>query len=244
LPVAFIIYCIAMVGETNRAPFDLPEAEGELVGGFHTEYSSLKFALFFLAEYVNLITVSAIATTLFLGGWRVPFGIERVWPGANVGWWPVLWFMAKLLAFIFLFIWLRGTLPRLRYDQFMRFGWKVLIPAGLLWIVAVSFIRTYRNDPDLSFTARLLLIGGLAVIIVIAVSAYWAASSKDLEAAEARRIVAPPEIDPFEGGYPVPPMPGQAIRRTAGPVLTAQVAAVAARSEQVVAQDDEEVRGG
>jgi len=244
LPVAFIIYCIAMVGETNRAPFDLPEAEGELVGGFHTEYSSLKFALFFLAEYVNLITVSAIATTLFLGGWRVPFGIEHVWPGANVGWWPVLWFMAKLLAFIFVFIWLRGTLPRLRYDQFMRFGWKVLIPAGLLWIVAVSFIRTYRNDPDLSSTARLLLIGGLAVIIVIAVSAYWSASSKDLEAAEARRIVAPPEIDPFEGGYPVPPMPGQAIRRTAGPVLTAQVAAVAARSEQVVAQDDEEVRGG
>ena len=119
-----------MVGETNRAPFDLPEAEGELVGGFHTEYSSLKFALFFLAEYINMVTVSALATTLFLGGWRAPWPIS-LWSGANTGWWPLLWFFGKVCVFIFVFIWLRGTLPRLRYDQFMKFGWKVLIPVSL-----------------------------------------------------------------------------------------------------------------
>ena len=121
---SFVIYVIAMVGETNRAPFDLPEAEGELVGGFHTEYSSLKFALFFLAEYINMATVSALATTLFLGGWRAPFWIDTIWDGANEGYWPFLWFMGKVLFFIFIFIWLRGSLPRLRYDQFMAFGWK------------------------------------------------------------------------------------------------------------------------
>ena len=108
---SFLIYLIAMVGETNRAPFDLPEAEGELVGGFHTEYSSLKFALFFLAEYINLATVSAIATTLFLGGWAAPWGIENVWDGANTGYWPLLWFFSKMFIFIFLFVWLRGSLP-------------------------------------------------------------------------------------------------------------------------------------
>ena len=121
-----------MVGETNRAPFDLPEAEGELVGGFHTEYSSLKFAMFMLAEYVNMTTVSALATTLFLGGWHAPWPIN-MWDGANTGWWPLLWFIAKVWAFLFFFMWLRATLPRLRYDQFMALGWKVLIPvvAGL-----------------------------------------------------------------------------------------------------------------
>ena len=137
---SFVIYVIAMIGETNRAPFDLPEAEGELVGGFHTEYSSLKFALFFLAEYINMATVSALATTLFLGGWRAPWPIS-IWDGANEGYWPFLWFMGKVLFFIFIFIWLRGSLPRLRYDQFMAFGWKVLIPGSIVWILAG------RHDP-------------------------------------------------------------------------------------------------
>ncbi len=103
---------------------------------------ALKFALFFLAEYINMATVSALATTLFLGGWRAPFWIDQVWPGANEGYWPFLWFMGKVLFFIFLFIWLRGTLPRMRYDQFMAFGWKRLIPFSLLWIIAVATIRT------------------------------------------------------------------------------------------------------
>ena len=107
---SFVIYVITMVGETNRLPFDLPEGEGELVGGFHTEYRSLKFALFYLAEYINMVTVSALAMTLFLGGWRAPWPIS-VWPGANTGWWPILWFLGKIALFMFLFIWLRGSLP-------------------------------------------------------------------------------------------------------------------------------------
>ena len=143
---SFVIYVIAMVGETNRAPFDLPEAEGELVGGFHTEYSSLKFALFFLAEYINMATVSALATTLFLGGWHAPWPIIQLWEGANSGYWPLLWFFGKVLVFIFMFIWLRGSLPRLRYDQFMAFGWKRLIPISLVWIIAVATIRIITLD--------------------------------------------------------------------------------------------------
>ena len=116
--VSFAIYAISVVGETNRAPFDLAEAESELVGGFHTEYSSFKFAMFFLAEYINMVTVSALATTLFLGGWRAPWPIS-LWTARTHGWWPILWFVAKVVIGIFVFVWLRGTLPRLRYDQFM-----------------------------------------------------------------------------------------------------------------------------
>ncbi|CAB4760178.1 unannotated protein [freshwater metagenome] len=137
---SFAIYAISMVGETNRAPFDLAEAEGELVGGFHTEYSSLKFALFFLAEYVNIIAVSALATTLFLGGYHAPpfLGFTENWLG---GWFTAIWFFSKVLAFFFVFVWLRGTLPRLRYDQFMQFGWKVLIPVSIMWILVVATLR-------------------------------------------------------------------------------------------------------
>jgi len=137
---SFLIYAISMVGETNRAPFDLAEAEGELVGGFHTEYSSLKFALFFLAEYVNIIAVSALATTLFLGGYHaVPgLGFTEQWLG---GWFTMVWFFAKVILFFFIFVWLRGTLPRMRYDQFMQFGWKVLIPVSLAWILIVATLR-------------------------------------------------------------------------------------------------------
>jgi NADH-quinone oxidoreductase subunit H len=137
---SFVIFAISMVGETNRAPFDLAEAEGELVGGFHTEYSSLKFALFFLAEYVNIVTVSALATTLFLGGYHAPpgLGFTENWLG---GWFTAIWFLLKVVTFFFVFVWLRGTLPRLRYDQFMQFGWKVLIPASILWILVVATLR-------------------------------------------------------------------------------------------------------
>ena len=145
LVVPFCIYAIAVVGETNRAPFDLAEAESELVGGFHTEYSSFKFAMFFLAEYINMITVSALATTLFLGGWHAPWGVHAVWHGANSGWFPVIWFVAKVVAIIFVFVWLRGTLPRLRYDQFMHLGWKVLIPINLVWIMVIATLHVLKH---------------------------------------------------------------------------------------------------
>jgi NADH-quinone oxidoreductase subunit H len=206
LAPSFAIYLVSMVGETNRAPFDLPEAEGELVGGFHTEYSSLKFALFFLAEYINMVTVSALATTLFLGGWRAPWPIS-LWEGANAGWWPVLWFVGKLLLFLFVFIWLRGTLPRLRYDQFMKLGWKILIPVALGWLLLVATARALNTQYNLD-RRDLLLYGGAAVLVVLALSFVW-----DVVTARRREEAAEPEptaeFDPMAGGHPVPPMPGQ-----------------------------------
>ena len=151
---SFLIYVTSMVGETNRAPFDLPEAEGELVGGFHTEYSSLKFAMFMLAEYVNMTTVSALAITMFLGGWHAPWPFNMI-AGANSGWWPLIWFVGKLWGFLFIYFWLRATLPRLRYDQFMALGWKILIPVSLVWVMIVATVRT-------SARRGLPLVGGCA----------------------------------------------------------------------------------
>lgn len=211
---SFIIYSTAMVGETNRAPFDLPEAEGELVGGFHTEYSSLKFALFFLAEYINMVTVSALCTTLFLGGWIAPWPLS-LWEGANQGWWPLLWWLIKVQLFIFVFIWLRGTLPRLRYDQFMKFGWKVLIPVSIAWILIVATAKALRNDVQLSNTQ--ILAGG-AIIIVILLVGSWIIQGRQDKKAEAEAAVAAAAADaPFvaaAGGFPVPPLPGQTFTYT------------------------------
>jgi len=130
--VGFIVYVITAVAETNRAPFDLVEAESELVGGFHTEYSGLRFGLFFIAEYLNMITVSCIATLLFLGGWNAPFGLGFI-PG-------IVWFVLKAGLFIFMYIWLRTTLPRLRYDRLMSFGWKVLLPVATLNLMITAAI--------------------------------------------------------------------------------------------------------
>ncbi len=163
---SFVVFVISMVGETNRAPFDLPEAESELVGGFHTEYSSLKFALFFLAEYVNMVTVSAMATTLFLGGGRAPWPLS-LWSVATNGWLQMVWFIVKTLIFLFFFIWLRGTLPRFRYDQFMRLGWKALVPVSLLWILTIFAIRTYRNSAGGDVTTLLFSLGVVLVVVLV-----------------------------------------------------------------------------
>ena len=139
---SFIIFMIAAVAETNRAPFDLVEAESEIVGGYHTEYSGIRFAFFFLAEYINMFNVSAIAVTVFLGGWLGPdFGLP-----SGIAWaMPIMWFLLKTYALLFIFVWLRATLPRMRYDQLMTLGWKRLIPAGLAWLILFTLVQAYRS---------------------------------------------------------------------------------------------------
>jgi NADH-quinone oxidoreductase subunit H len=198
---SFVIYVISMVGETNRAPFDLAEAEGELVGGFHTEYSSLKFALFFLAEYVNIVAVSSLATTLFMGGYHALPGLTftESWLG---GWFTLIWFVAKVVSFFFLFVWLRGTLPRLRYDQFMKFGWKVLIPTSLVWILVLATLRVMSQRA----VSRPIVIGfsiGVVLLVFIATSIY----DRSVEKAKAANAI--PEMPAPR--FPIPALPGQTI---------------------------------
>jgi NADH-quinone oxidoreductase subunit H len=193
---SFAIYAISMVGETNRAPFDLAEAEGELVGGFHTEYSSLKFALFFLAEYVNIIAVSALATTLFLGGYHAlpGLGFTEAWLG---GWFTGIWFFSKVLVFFFVFVWLRGTLPRLRYDQFMQFGWKILIPVSILWILVVATLRTL----SLEGAPRVVVVGFASFVVLLVMAAnigFENAKKKKLESLE---------VEVSEPSFAVPTVP-------------------------------------
>jgi NADH-quinone oxidoreductase subunit H len=157
---AFLIYMTAALAETNRPPFDLPEAETELVAGYHTEYSGIKFAMFYLAEYMHMITVSAVGVTLFLGGWRGP--IFRFLPWL----WPLVWFVIKLFVVVYALVWIRATVPRFRYDRLMSFGWKVLIPSGLLWILVTGAIVTL---PTIYSTGRAALIIVASVLLVILV---------------------------------------------------------------------------
>ncbi len=232
---AFVIYVISMIGESNRMPFDLPEAEGELVSGYMTEYSSMKFAWFFLAEYINMLNVSAVATTLFFGGWRAPWPLSAINDGMlNTGWWPLLWFLAKLWLFMFLFVWIRGTLVRLRYDQFMRFGWKVLIPAGFAWVVMVAAVQGVRQFTGIDLQT---LVIGVGVVALIGVAVSFVIPEK----APPRKLRKP--FDPFAGGYPVPPLPGQTLppserRRLAEQEVTAPAALLEAGEA-----DEEESNG-
>jgi NADH-quinone oxidoreductase subunit H len=139
--VAFFIYFVCGVAETNRNPFDLPEAESELVAGFHTEYSGMKFAFYFLAEYANMVVISSIATVMFLGGWLPPFpnALASLWASPALGWIPpIAWFVLKMAVFLFVYIWFRGTFPRYRFDQLMALGWKVFIPVSLVNLMAVA----------------------------------------------------------------------------------------------------------
>ncbi|MEU1238762.1 NADH-quinone oxidoreductase subunit NuoH [Micromonospora parva] len=193
---SFIIFFIATVGETNRAPFDLPEAESELVAGFMTEYSSLKFALFMLSEYVAMVTMSAVTTTLFLGGWRAPWPIT-IWEGANSGWWPMLWFFGKVIALVFVFVWLRGTLPRLRYDQFMRLGWKVLLPINLVWILVLSGLRSIE---DWDTRGKMIAVGIPAGILLIA-TIFWPSRRPKPKPTTQEQADNRPH-----GSFPLPPM--------------------------------------
>ncbi len=229
LAPSFVIYVTSMVGETNRAPFDLPEAESELVGGFHTEYSSLKFAMFFLAEYINMVTVSSIATTLFLGGWMAPWPLSLI-PGANSGWIPMLWWLVKTMMFIYMFIWLRGTLPRLRYDQFMAFGWRVLIPVSLVWIVLVSGLRAIRGE--YGDTSNAMLTGG-AIALAVLLAAVFLLSVRKNRKREPEPDLPTGPMDLQRETFPVPPMPGQTFEYT--PRSQRPVAGATTSSAQPVA---------
>jgi NADH-quinone oxidoreductase subunit H len=162
--VPFVIFLIAVTAELNRPPFDLVEAEQELVGGFNTEYSGIRFALFFLAEFMNVVTMSAIMVTLFLGGPQPLFDIPVI-PGALEG---TLWFLVKLFAFLYLFVWLRATLPRLRYDQLMDLGWKVLIPIALGWFLLLAALREFSPEGDALDSARVVIISFVVALIATA----------------------------------------------------------------------------
>ncbi|WP_350257972.1 NADH-quinone oxidoreductase subunit NuoH [Scrofimicrobium sp. R131] len=199
---AFVIYVISMVGECNRLPFDLPEAEGELVAGHMTEYSSMKFGWYYLSEYINMLNVSAVATTMFLGGWHAPFPFNLI-PALSGGWWGMLWFILKVWLFMFFMIWTRATLLRFRYDQFMKLGWKILIPIALVWLVMVSVLQGVRLWSGASLPTIMGVIIGVLVVVVFL--AFWLTDRKPKVEEE------PGEFDAFAGGYPVPPLPGQAL---------------------------------
>lgn len=226
---AFLLFLVSMTGEVNRLPFDLPEAEGELIAGHMVEYSSMKFAWFFLAEYINMFNVSGVAVTLFLGGWHAPWPLT--WIGditgwePNAGWWPMLWFIAKVWFVMFLLIWTRGTLLRFRYDQFMKLGWKVMIPAGLVWVVMVALVQGVRQFTDTSLTTLLIWIGGVFLVLMVLLLLWPSPKQREPE------IEEPRDFDAFAGGYPVPPMPGQTLppsprrrRREAAMAMNAQEA--------------------
>lgn len=212
---AFCVYLVSMFGETNRLPFDLPEAEGELVAGHTTEYSSMKFAWFYLSEYVNMLNVSMIATTVFFGGWRagpIMTSLFSLWGGdPNAGWLPMLWFFLKVWMFMFFFIWTRGSLLRMRYDHFMKLGWKVLIPVALVWLVAVTIIQGVTTFMEFS---RNQLYIGIGVIFAVALLIIFLVGDrrepKEVQQHEADDFTRPSEeFDAFAGGFPVPPLPGQ-----------------------------------
>jgi NADH-quinone oxidoreductase subunit H len=225
---SFLVFVVSAFGETNRAPFDLPEAESELVAGYMTEYSSIKFLLYMLSEYVAMVAMSSMITTLFLGGWRAPWPITEFWAGANSGWWPLLWFMGKVVVLLFVFVWVRGTLPRLRYDQFMRLGWKVLLPLNLAWIVALAGIKTLQNN-DVSDRNRWLIIAGVVVVVAL-LALLWPSPRPPA-------VPAPAERTDFyrAGGFPIPPLdlqvpPSPAARRVVAERQPANVGAGSSRT--------------
>jgi len=212
---SFVIYVISMVGETNRAPFDLPECESELVSGHLTEYSGFRYAIFFLAEYINMATVSAVATTLFLGGYHAIWPLGLIIP--DTGWWGLLWFFIKVQLLISFFVWLRGTLPRFRYDQFMDLGWKWMIPISLGWIVIIATMRSLTANGILQGP---LLWVGVGIVGLALIAALFLGGGEE-------KVAPDPAFDAdytgFVDGFPVPPMPGQKL-----PELADVVSGVAA----------------
>ena len=212
--VPMLVYAVSAIAETNRAPFDLPEAEGELVGGFHTEYSSMKFAMFFLAEYVNMITVAALGTTMFLGGWR-PFPIPGI--SGLEGWWGLLWFVMKVYFLLFVFFWIRATVPRLRYDQLMRVGWKYLIPIALAWLMVSAGLQVWRANAD--WSTRNIVIAVVVGAMVFVLIASFIPTKSDPVAEEAQ-----------EPSFPTPKVEDLLADRAPSPSIAARGGATIAGS--------------
>ena len=213
---SFVIYVITMFGESNRLPFDLPECESELVSGYITEYSGFPYGMYFLAEYINMATLSAVCTTLFLGGYRAPWPLNY-FGVIDSGWWGLLWFFLKTQLVIFFFVWVRAAIPRFRYDHFMDLGWKVLIPVSLGWVLLVAAWRTVINQGWGRNPVFLVVVGVILVALIV-----WAfmGGKTDSTADE-----APDEpFDAFAGGYPVPPLPHQVQAPLAGAATATTVA--------------------
>jgi len=218
---SFITYVISMFGETNRLPFDLAECESELLSGHITDYSGFRYAIYFLAEYINVATVSAVATTLFLGGYRAPWPFNVLWGGVlDQGWFTAIWFLLKVQVLIFIVVWARAALPRFRYDHFMSLGWKVLIPANLGWITLIGVYHKALNGA----LPMWVLIATAVIIAAVVLAAVWASDRRG--AAEEKRAHTQTgstgeQFDAFAGGYPVPPMPGVQLPELAGLVPAA-----------------------
>lgn len=233
---AFVIYCISAVGEVNRLPFDLPEAEGELVAGHMTEYSSMKFAWYYLSEYINMLNVSAVATTMFLGGWHAPWPLSHV-PVISDGWWGMLWFILKVWFCMFLIIWTRGTLLRFRYDQFMQLGWKRLIPIALGWVVLVAILRGVTNWVSVTLPVLIGVIVGVFVLVMVVM---WLTDKGEEDRAAPEEGEEP--FDPMADGFPVPPLPGQtmpASPRAGRAALAATVSSSTGPSTGTTSEEDE-----
>ncbi|MFT8395730.1 NADH-quinone oxidoreductase subunit NuoH [Propionibacterium sp.] len=205
---SFAIYVVSIFGETNRLPFDLAECESELVSGHITDYSGFRYAMFFLAEYINVATVSAICTTLFLGGYGAPWPLSMI-GSLNGGWWGLLWFFCKVQLVIFFFCWVRAALPRMRYDQFMDLGWKWFIPISLVWVFFLAVMRGGVATGWFAAPAMRIILG--VIIVAVLAWAVWPRRREPDTAARHEFDDEQPDVpfDAFAGGYPVPPMPGQ-----------------------------------
>jgi len=236
---SFITYVISMFGETNRLPFDLAECESELLSGHITDYSGFRYAIYFLAEYINVATVSAVATTLFLGGYRAPWPFNQLWGGAlDHGWFTIIWFLIKVQILIFIVVWARAALPRFRYDHFMSLGWKVLIPANLGWILLVAiYHKALAGDVPMYW-----LIGTAVLVAGVIVVAVWLAERQSAaETVHGRtQTGAGQAFDPYAGGYPVPPKPGTQLPELAG-LVPATIGLEGQQGARRLAADDEEV---
>ncbi|MBO0811527.1 MAG: NADH-quinone oxidoreductase subunit NuoH [Microlunatus sp.] len=202
---SFVIFVVAIFGESNRTPFDLPEGESEIVGGYLTEYSSMRFAMFYMAEYMALTNVSAVAVTIFLGGYHAPIPFN--WLGMDSGYWGLLWFIVKTVAFMFFMVWVRAAVPRFRYDQFMNIGWKWLIPISLVWVLVVATMQTLLNKgSDLRGSPVFWVIVAIIVIGILAAVLFGGKPEEEQEPEPQGTA-----FDAFAGGFPVPPKPGQVL---------------------------------